>query len=130
MPGTDLSRAAQQYLKAHITRRAQTEALVRALAANGDPAAVQLLLSIARRHRQATVQATAQALVEDLSERRGWTAEQLADRTVQTAGFEDDGILHLSLGAREYTGRITPRSRSSSPTTREGRQGAARGARG
>ncbi|MFJ4105902.1 DUF4132 domain-containing protein [Oerskovia enterophila] len=108
MPGTDLSRAAQQYLKAHITRRAQIEALVRALAANGDPAAIQLLLSVARRHRQATVQATAQALAQDLAERRGWSAEELADRTVQTAGFEDDGILHLHLGAREYTGRITP----------------------
>lgn len=108
MPGADLTRAVQQYLKAHITRRAQIEALVRALAANGDPAAIQLLLSVARRHRQATVQAIAQTLVQDLAERRGWSADELADRTVQTAGFEDDGILHLDLGTREYTGRITP----------------------
>ena len=28
--------------------------------------------------------------------------------TVQTAGFEDDGLLHLDLGSREYVGRITP----------------------
>jgi HEAT repeat protein len=108
MPGADLTRAVQQYLKAHNTRRAQIEALVRALAANGDPASIQLLLSVARRHRQATVQAVAQQLAEDLAERRGWSAEELADRTVQTAGFEDDGILHLDLGSREYTGRITP----------------------
>ncbi|MBE7701086.1 DUF4132 domain-containing protein [Oerskovia sp. Sa1BUA8] len=108
MPGAELARAAQQYLTAHITRRAQIEALVRALAANGEPAAVQLLLSVARRHRQATVQTTARTLAEDLAERRGWSAEELADRTVQTAGFEDDGILHLDLGSREYAARITP----------------------
>ncbi|MHA7134207.1 DUF4132 domain-containing protein [Oerskovia turbata] len=107
LPGADLARAAQQYLAAHITRRAQIESLVRALAANGDPAAIQLLLSIARRHRQATVQATAQQLAQDLAERRGWSAEELADRTVQTAGFEDDGLLHLDLGSREVTGRIS-----------------------
>ena len=108
MPGAELTRAVQQYLTTHVTRRAQIEALVRALAANAEPASVQLLLSVARRHRQATVQAVAQRLTEDLAERRGWSAEELADRTVQTAGFEDDGVLHLDLGSREYTARITP----------------------
>lgn len=108
MPGSELAATFQQYAKAHIGRRSQTESLVQALAANGRPAAVQELLAVSRRFRQATVQETAQRLASELADRRGWTAEQLADRTVQTAGFEDDGLLHLDLGSREYVGRITP----------------------
>ncbi|MFB8229602.1 DUF4132 domain-containing protein [Cellulosimicrobium sp. NPDC055967] len=108
MPGGELAATFQRYAKAHIGRRAQTEALVQALAANGQPAAIQELLAVSRRFRQATVQETAQRLAAELADRRGWTADQLADRTVQTAGFEDDGLLHLDLGSREYLGRITP----------------------
>lgn len=108
MPGSELAATFQQYVRAHIGRRSQTEALVQALAANGQPAAVQELLAVSRRFRQATVQETAQRLAAELADRRGWTADQLADRTVQTAGFEDDGLLHLDLGSREYVGRITP----------------------
>ncbi|ARU53490.1 hypothetical protein CBR64_20720 [Cellulosimicrobium cellulans] len=108
MPGGELATTFQRYVKAHIGRRSQTEALVQALAANGQPAAIQELLAVSRRFRQATVQETAQRLAAELADRRGWTADQLADRTVQTAGFEDDGLLHLDLGSREYVGRITP----------------------
>ncbi len=115
MPGSDLAEAAQHYFKANKTRRAQAEALVRALAANGERAAVQLLLAVSRRFRMYTVQEVATALAKDLADRRGWDADQLADRTVQTAGFDDDGILRLDLGSpdggdaggRVFTGRIT-----------------------
>ena len=108
MPGAELADTFTRYAKAHFARRAQIEALVHALAANAEPAAVQALLGVSRRFRQATVQETARRLATELAERRGWSADQLADRTVQTAGFEDDGLLHLDLGAREYVGRITP----------------------
>lgn len=108
MPGSVLAATFRQYAAAHVGRRSQAEALVLALAANGQPAAVQELLAVSRRFRQVTVQETAQRLASELAERRGWTADQLADRTVQTAGFEDDGLLHLDLGPREYVGRITP----------------------
>ena len=115
MPGGDLAEAAQHYFKANKTRRSQAEALVRALAANGERAAVQLLLAVSRRFRMYTVQEVATALAKDLADRRGWDADQLADRTVQTAGFDDDGILRLDLGSpdddgavrRVFTGRIT-----------------------
>lgn len=107
VPGADLARVAQAYFVGHQGRRAQAEALVTALAANGEPATIQVLLSVARRFKQATVQARAQELAQELADRRGWTAEQLADRTVATAGFDDDGILRLDLGSRVYTGRIT-----------------------
>lgn len=115
MPGAELASTAQHYFAAHKGRRAQAEYLVRALAANGDRAAVQLLLAVSRRFKQRSVQETASALAQDIADRNGWDADQLADRTVQTAGFDDDGILRLDLGApggaaggeRVVTGRIT-----------------------
>lgn len=111
MPGAELARTAQHYFAAHKGRRAQAEYLVRALAANGDRAAVQQLLAVSRRFKQRSVQETASVLAQDIADRNGWDADQLADRTVQTAGFDDDGILRLDLGApdgeRVVTGRIT-----------------------
>ncbi|MDR7384799.1 DUF4132 domain-containing protein [Promicromonospora iranensis] len=111
MPGAELATTAQHYFSAHKGRRAQAEYLVRALAANGDRAAVQQLLAVSRRFKQRSVQEVATALAQDIADRNGWDAEQLADRTVQTAGFDDDGILRLDLGApdgdRVVTGRIT-----------------------
>lgn len=111
MPGAELATTAQHYFAAHKGRRAQSEYLVRALAANGDRAAVQQLLAVSRRFKQRSVQETASALAQDIADRNGWDADQLADRTVQTAGFDDDGILRLDLGSpdgeRVVTGRIT-----------------------
>lgn len=107
MPGGELATAVQRYLKTHNGRRSQAESLVRALAANGEQAAIQLLLAISRRFKQASVQEVARGLAEQLAEDRGWTADQLADRTIQTAGFDDDGVLRLDLGNRVITGRIT-----------------------
>jgi hypothetical protein len=111
MPGAELAKTAQHYFSAHKGRRAQAEYLVRALAANGDRAAVQQLLAVSRRFKQRSVKEVATALAQDIADRNGWDAEQLADRTVQTAGFDDDGILRLDLGApdgeRVMTGRIT-----------------------
>jgi hypothetical protein len=110
MPGYELASAVQSYIAHHGGRRAQVEYLVHALFANGDPVAVQLLLAISRRFKQATVQAKAKDLVEQLAERRGWTADELADRTIPTAGFGDDGMLRLSYGPREFIGRINAKA--------------------
>ncbi|GAB3169099.1 hypothetical protein GCM10027059_33300 [Myceligenerans halotolerans] len=107
MPGSQLAEAAQHYFKAHPQRRSQADSLVRALAANGDRPAVQLLLAVSRQFKLRTVRELAQELAGQLAEARGWSADQLADRTVQTAGFDADGVLRLSFGEREYTGRIT-----------------------
>ena len=116
MPGGDLAEAAQRYFKANKTRRSQAEALVRALAANGEhAAAVQLLLAVSRRFRMYTVQEVATALAKDLADRRGWDADQLADRTVQTAGFDDDGILRLDLGSPDDDGAVRRCSPGTSP---------------
>ena len=108
VPGIELADAVQSYIRNHGARRAQVDSLIHALYANGQPAAVQLLLSVSRRFKQASVQATAARLVESLAERRGWTADELADRTIPTAGFDGDALLHLDFGTRAFVGRATP----------------------
>ncbi|MCU1509854.1 MAG: hypothetical protein JWQ12_2119 [Glaciihabitans sp.] len=105
--GATLVQVIQRFMKDNYLKRAQVEALVTLAASSDDLAATQLVLATARRHRTASVQAKARELVDQLAERRNWTADELADRTIPTAGFEDDGILHLNYGTREFLGRIT-----------------------
>ena len=131
MDDGELAGLVRAYMRDNPGRRAQFDALVRALYANGGRQALQVLLSIARRHKMAGVQATAAALVQETASERGWSAEELADRTVPTAGFDGDGLLRLSYGDREFTGRLTPdfkievsdetgRTRKSLPPARAG----------
>ena len=105
-PGHHVLQAVRRYIRDHGGRRAQVEALIIAAATNDDPAAIQLVLSVARRHNQATVQAKAQELAEQLAERKGWTSDQLADRTIPAAGFGNDRLLSLDYGPRQFVGRI------------------------
>ncbi|MDR0627681.1 MAG: DUF4132 domain-containing protein [Bifidobacteriaceae bacterium] len=105
-PGHRVLAAGQAYIRAYPKRRAQIEALVRAASENPDPAAIQFVLSIARKFKQATVRAVAAELSEEIAQSRGWSMDDLADRTIQTAGFEDDGVLRLDYGSRVFTGRI------------------------
>ena len=107
-PGHIVVKIVQSFMRDNYLRRHQVEALIAAVSANDDPAAMQLLLSVARRHRTASVQERARLLVDQLAERKGWTPEELADRTIPTAHFDDDGVLRLSFGEREFTGRLTP----------------------
>ena len=78
------------------------------LSAIDEPATVQYLLSVSRRFKQASIQERARVLVEELAERKGWSADQLADRTIPTAGFDDTGVLVLDYGPRAFTARMTP----------------------
>jgi len=48
----------------------------------------------------------AAAIVNLLAERKGWTLDELADRTMPTAGFDDAGTLELNLGSRKFTARV------------------------
>ena len=97
-PGPDVAEAARSYLKNHGSRTAQCKALLDCLAANPAPAAIQVVLATANRFKAKTVQAHAQALIEDIADRRGWTAEQLADRTIPTGGLDETGVLELDCG--------------------------------
>ncbi len=94
------------YMRDHYKRTAQVKALTEYLSGNTSSAALQLLLSIARRHRTNAVQVLAQALVERLADERDWTTDELADRTVPTAGLDERGILDLEIGSRVYQARL------------------------
>lgn len=96
--GADAAQRIRAFLKDHGSRTSQAKALLEVLAAIGSSAALQLVLSAANRSKQRSVQAHAAALVDDIAERNGWSAAQLADRTIPTGGFDTDGTQDLDLG--------------------------------
>lgn len=96
--GADMAEAAKSFLKNHGSRVAQCKAMIDCLGANPSPAAIQVVLATANRFKAKTVQAHAQAGIEEIAERRGWTADQLADRTIPTAGFDETGQMELDCG--------------------------------
>ena len=104
--GTFAVQMVRTYMRDHYTRTAQVKALTEYLSGNTSPAALQMLLSVARRHRTNAVQVLAQALVERIADERGWTTDELADRTIPTAGLDERGILDLEIGSRLYQARL------------------------
>lgn len=88
------------------TRLAQGKALLGMLAWIEHPSATHLLVSVAGRFRTRGLQLEAARLAEALAERRGWTVEELADRTIPTAGFDAEGVLRLSYGLRIFTAHV------------------------
>ena len=108
-------RMMERYIrKYHGHRTAQCKVLLDVLAWVDDPGGVQVLLSISNRFRTKGIRKYAEELVGELAERRGWTMEQLADRTIPDAGFaretDDDGNpigdraeLVLDYGSRTFT---------------------------
>ena len=78
----------QPYMKKHYLRRTQIEAMISAIAHINNTVIIQFMLSIARQHRTKSVQALARELVGQIAKRNNWTTDELADRTIQTAGLE------------------------------------------
>ncbi|MEM9554239.1 MAG: DUF4132 domain-containing protein [Acidobacteriota bacterium] len=100
--GPDLAPASAHYLKTWYGQRAvQCKVLLDMLAwvddATDGGQATQLLLSIAHRFRTAGIRKHAEAQAAELAMRRGWSVDELADRTIPTAGF-DGSRLELRYG--------------------------------
>jgi hypothetical protein len=97
------------YLKNHGQRVSQAQALLELLIAIGDPVALQVVIAAATRLKQKGVQKFAGDLIEKVAEARDWTFEELGDRTIPSASFDDDGVLRLAYGegGKEYEGRLT-----------------------
>lgn len=98
--------ALRNYMRDHYQRRAQIEAMIDAVATSNDPLIIQLLLSLSRRYRTASVQEKARGLVAQIAERNGWSADELADRTIPTAGMDETGVLALEYGDRTFTAKL------------------------
>src|SRR5690606_15243730 len=71
-----------------------------------DPLVIQFLLSVARRYRSAGIQELAKALASDIAMRNGWTPDQLADRTIPTAGYHDSGMLDIDYAGHQFIARL------------------------
>jgi len=102
-PGHEVVALLQQYMRDHYQRRSQIEAMLDGVAVGNEPVVIQLLLGLSRRYRTASVQEKARALVQEIAERNGWTQDQLADRTIPTAGLDETGTLQLPYGERSFT---------------------------
>ncbi len=102
-PGHEIVSLLQQYMRDHYQRRSQIEAMLEGVAPGNDPVVIQLMLGLSRRYRTASVQTKARALVQEIADRNGWTQDQLADRTIPTAGLDDTGTLALPFGERIFT---------------------------
>ena len=96
------------YLKNHGRRVSQAKCLVEVLAAMGTREALQVLVAIATRFKQRTVRQLAETCVATIAEERGWSEDELADRSIPTAGIEEDGVIALEVGeqAKAYTARL------------------------
>lgn len=103
--GHDAIALLKAYMKKHYIRRAQIEVMLLVVSRFDDDVIVQFLLATAQRYRTRSIQETAQSLVEAISERRGWSRQDLIDLTIPCAGLEkankatvfDYGQRHLTL---------------------------------
>jgi hypothetical protein len=102
-PGQEVVTLLQQYMRDHYPRRSQIEAMLEGVATGNDPVVIQLLLGLSRRYRTASVQEKTRTLVQDIAQRNNWTQDQLADRTIPTAGLDETGTLQLAYGDRSFT---------------------------
>ena len=96
-----------RYLKQwYGMRAAQCRALLQMLAWVEHKTATQLLLAVGSRFRTRSIQEEANTQATALAERKGWTVAELADRTIPTAGLDDDGVLTLDFGPRQFIARL------------------------
>ncbi len=102
--GTDLIAEALAYLKSHRRKRkAQSKAVIDMLAAIDDPVAVQSVMAMANSYNPKALQKHASEAVARLVARKGWTHEELADRSAPDGGFDRSGRRVFDLGTRSFT---------------------------
>jgi hypothetical protein len=107
--GRDVVPPSERYLKEWYGQRAaQGKALIGMLAWVDHPNAIQLVLAVGSRFRTKSFQDEAVRQAGALAGRKGWTVDELADRTIPTAGFDDHGALELPYGPRTFTAALQP----------------------
>jgi hypothetical protein len=88
------------YLKTwYGLRAAQCKALLAMLGHVEHRSAVQVVMATAVRFRTKGIREEAERIANELAARRGWTVDELGDRTIPDAGIEDDGRLRLDYRA-------------------------------
>ncbi len=104
----------EQYIRKWFGNRlAQCKALIEVLSDIDHPLALQALLAFANRFRTKAIKQLAEERVKAVAEARGWTIDELADRTIPDAGFArpedengepigDQAVLELDFGPRQF----------------------------
>lgn len=105
-PGQEAVALLKAYMREHGQRRHQLEAMLEALAVGVAPAVMQLLLVVAKRYKPASVQKKARSLIDQVALRHGWSAAQLAERTLPAGGLNQQGELLLDYGARGFYAKL------------------------
>ncbi len=105
--GVEVVAPVERYLKQWYGQRLhQCKAMIRMLSWVDHPLAIQLILAVGTRFRTKSIQKEAAAVVDLIAERKGWSRDELADRTIPTAGFEADSTQTLDYGTRSFTARL------------------------
>jgi HEAT repeat protein len=106
--GADAAPIVHRYIKQWFGYRpAQGKALLQVLAWVDHPGAIQVVLAVANRFRTKGIQEEAMRQCELLAERKGWTLDELADRTIPAAGLDEDGVLELDYGTRVFAAKLS-----------------------
>ncbi len=96
-----------RYLKEWYGQRAaHCRALLQMLAWVEHRTATQLLLAVGSRFRTKSIQEEANVQAQALADRRGWTVAELADRTIPSAGLDENGIMTIDFGPRQFTAKL------------------------
>lgn len=105
--GSEIVAPVERYLKQWYGRRmTQCKVLIRMLSWVDHPLAIQLILATATRFRTRGIQKEAAICAELIAERKGWSLDEMADRTIPTAGFDINGFQEIDYGTRKFTARL------------------------
>ena len=96
------------YFRAFPSSWPELCALLEPLGASGSWPAIQFLLTLSDGYRLPSIQRLALAKVHQFAADRQLTLEQLADRTIPSAGFAPDGTLILNYGPRAFQATLEP----------------------
>jgi HEAT repeat protein len=106
--GADVAPIVHRYVKQWYGHRAaQCKALLQVLVWIEHPLATQVVLSVANRFRTKGIQEEALRLCQLLAQRKGWTMDELADRTIPTVGLDETGTMELDYGTRQFTATLS-----------------------
>ncbi|MEZ5225844.1 MAG: DUF4132 domain-containing protein [Acidimicrobiales bacterium] len=99
---------ALSYIRKHRSKRAsQSKALIEMLAWMDEPRAVQTVMSMANRFNPKALQQEAARQIKLLADHRGWSVDDLADRSVPDGGFDQRGRRTFEFGARTFTAQLS-----------------------
>ncbi|MFT0210990.1 DUF4132 domain-containing protein [Pseudomonas sp. F1_0610] len=105
--GLTLVPLVQRFTAQHYQRRSSIESLLLALANKDDLRSIQWIIHEARNNRTAILRNTANKLILAIAERKQWTELELQDRTIPTAGLDENGTLTLDYDTRQLSAKLS-----------------------